>query len=443
MKSISFNNEENKIIKILAAGLNIDSRKISVDEVFCACAASVPQHITNKKVSDKQAEVSTYSHGIDYAQQAINQGARAILWEPTPQLQQVKKYFRAIDNKLDNKKLEVPLYRVDNLHKKLGFLAAQFYQQPSLQMQIMGITGTNGKTSISYFIAQVLSAQGQPCGVIGTLGNGLYGKTLPSTHTTPDAIQLQKILAAMQAEQAKAVVMEVSSHALHQYRVADVNFDIAIFTNLSRDHLDYHGSMKNYANEKMKLFQFDSLSTAVINLDDVFAKQLISNINSEQVKIIGYSCVEDKQLVLGNSPLDEIIRAKNIHSYATGSEFTLCMGKQLATVNLPLIGQFNISNALATAATLYSMGFEFDLIANLLGQLKSVPGRMELVKAIDATKVKKANKEIQLVIDYAHTPDALEQALKALQQHKKNNLWCIFGCGGNRDKGKRAEMAKI
>ncbi|MFK5895284.1 MAG: UDP-N-acetylmuramoyl-L-alanyl-D-glutamate--2,6-diaminopimelate ligase [Pseudomonadota bacterium] len=399
-------------LKIEVKGLSIDSRYINSGELFCACVGSKTQINTNDIKS---------SHGIAYAGQAIKRGAVAILWEPTADITEMPKFCQ-----------ETALYKVEGLHKKLGQFAAEFYQYPSLEMQIIGVTGTNGKTSVTQFLAQILTEQDTLCGLIGTLGNGLYGKIESSNHTTPDAIKVQKLLREMKTSEAAAVTIEVSSHALHQYRVDHVNFDIAVFTNLTRDHLDYHGSMENYANEKKKLFLCDSLKTAVINQDDNFAEQIEQIIDRKQTKVIAFSTSMER----AGEYVDEMMYSKNIHYHACGSRFELCLGEHVEQVELPLIGHFNISNALATAAVLHALGYGLAVIAKALGQLKSVAGRMELIN-------NQLNKKIQLIVDYAHTPDALEQAIKALKSHSNNKLWCVFGCGGNRDKGKRAEMAEV
>lgn len=420
MKKITLENGQ----KIETTGLSIDSRTIKPGDLFCACIGSEPQAANLNRPR---------THGIAYAGQAINKGAIAVLWEPTADMNEMPIICQ-----------EIPLYKVELLHKKIGILAAEFYENPSHDMRVIGVTGTNGKTSVVHFIAQVLTENDSLCGLIGTLGNGLYGKTKPSTHTTPDAIKVQKLLSNMKAAKAKSVAIEVSSHALHQYRVADVEFDIAVFTNLTREHLDYHESMENYANEKKKLFLYHSLKVAVINQDDSFAQQVGQNINREQTRIIGFSTRFSNQYKSEGKSfsasvkqnIDQLIYAKNSHYHSSGSLFDLCIGEKIIPVKLPLIGEFNISNALATAGVLYALGYKLEEIANALEELKNVPGRMEIISNY-------SNKKIQVVVDYAHTPDALEKSLTALKKHCKNNLWCIFGCGGNRDKGKRAEMAQI
>jgi UDP-N-acetylmuramoyl-L-alanyl-D-glutamate--2,6-diaminopimelate ligase len=400
-------------LEIEASSLTMDSQNLNPGALFCACAGSESQ--ANYTTDVKR------SHGIAYAGQAINKGAVAILWEPTNEITDMPPLCQGI-----------PLFRVEELHKKAGQLAAQFYEYPSQKMQMIGVTGTNGKTSVTQFIAQILTENDTLCGLIGTLGNGLYGKTIESTHTTPDAIKVQQLLSEMKTAKTKAVAIEVSSHALHQYRVDNVKFDIAVFTNLTRDHLDYHGTMENYANEKKKLFLSDSIKTAIINQDDNFAEQIEKSINRKQTKVIGFSTHIHKN----SKYVNELIYSKNIAYHACGSHFDLCMGESSEPVELPLIGDFNISNALATAAVLCALDYKLSDIARLLGQLKSVPGRMEVIN-------NQLHRDIQLIVDYAHTPDALEQSLKAVKSHSENKLWCIFGCGGNRDKGKRAEMATI
>ncbi len=435
MNRIVFKNEKGEMISIVATGMSLDSRKVKQGDIFCACAASISQvNELEQESANKKERIRLSAHGLSYVKDALSRGAIACLWEPTAELK-----IATDAQGIAGEDISIPFYKIKNLTLKLGELASQFYQQPSQYMQVVGITGTNGKTSISYFIAQAMTSVGKKCGVIGTLGNGLYEQTQQSSHTTPDAINTQQLLASMYAQQAEVIAMEVSSHALHQSRVAGVDFDIAVFTNLTRDHLDYHGSMENYANEKKKLFQFKSLSTAVINLDDDLADSIIKLVNRKKTKLVAYSQeVTDSQKRYADKKMgaDELVYATNIQLHVLGSDFDLCVGEETCAVKLSLIGKFNISNALATASVLHVMGFDLNVIGDLLGKLKSVPGRMELIKGEN-------DPQIQIVIDYAHTPDALKQALTALQQHKNNNLWCIFGCGGNRDKGKRFDMAKI
>jgi len=405
-------------LKIETTGLSIDSRAIESGQIFCACAGSETQ-VENLSM--------TRSHGIAYAGQAINQGAIAVLWEPTAEVSEMPEFCQ-----------ETPLYKVENLHKKIGSLAAEFYNNPSQDMRVIGVTGTNGKTSVTHFIAQILTKENNDCGLIGTLGNGLYGNIKASSHTTPDAIKVQQLLSEMASAKANSIVMEVSSHALHQYRVADVKFDIAVFTNLTREHLDYHANMENYANEKRKLFLSSSLKAVVINQDDNFAQQMTADINREQVKIIGFSTDLESHSIAQSAKqtIDELIYSENIQYHGHGSLFDICVQGQKAVVKLPLIGEFNISNALATAGVLYALDYTLEQIAKALQYLNSVPGRMELIRH-------DSDKKIQVVVDYAHTPDALEQSIQGLKRHCKNKLWCVFGCGGNRDKGKRAEMARV
>jgi len=415
VKSITLENGQ----KIEITGLSLDSRAINPGDLFCACAGSEVQ-IENQNIN--------CSHGIAYAGQAINKGAVAVLWEPTDDVCEMPKYCQ-----------EIPLYKVEGLHQKIGGLAAEFYNDPSRELQVIGVTGTNGKTSVTHFIAQILTEQGSSCGLIGTLGNGLYRTTISSSHTTPDAISLQKLLKGMQEEKAKSVAIEVSSHALHQYRVADVKFDIAVFTNLTRDHLDYHGSLENYANEKEKLFTLPSVKAVIINQDDSYAAKMVSHVNREQAKIIAFSTrieADDASIPSSLEDVDELIYSRNIQYHSYGSNFDLCIAKEAVKVKLPLVGNFNISNALATAGVLYVLGYKPERIAKALESLKTVPGRMEII-------TNNSNKNIQVIVDYAHTPDALKQSLSSLKSHCANKLWCVFGCGGNRDTGKRAEMAKI
>ncbi len=323
---------------------------------------------------------------------------------------------------------DVPVVAIDNLWSKISEIAARFYSRPSEQLTVIGVTGTNGKTSCSQFMAQALGKVGFNCGVIGTLGYGTYGALQETRLTTPDAVFTQMALAGMVRDSIDPVVMEVSSVGLHQKRVKAVKFDTAIFTNLTRDHLDYHESMEAYLDNKKKLFLSDELKYAIINLDDPSALSIINAVSSD-VEVLTYS--------LNNKVAT--VYAEEITPTHRGIEATVKTPLGRGKVSVPLIGYFNFSNLLAVIACLISYlsrktEINLEELFQNLSSLDPVNGRMEIVGD---------SSEVTAVVDYAHTPDGLRSALTALRDHFDGKIWCVFGCGGNRDKGKRPMMGEI
>lgn len=412
-------------------GLSDNSKRIHEGYLFFASAG------TSIDCADGRKKMP--QHGIAYAGEAVNHGAKLIVWEPTSEVNDMPHHCVAKDG------YNVPLIRVTSLHEKIGEIAARFYQHPSCGLSVIGITGTNGKTSTAHFIAQLIHLMAnEKCAVIGTLGNGVYGELAESTHTTPGAVQLQALMADFREQKIAKMVMEVSSHALAQGRVNGVEFDAAVFTNLSRDHLDYHGDMNNYASEKLKLFQFASLRRVIINLDDVFSDSIIDTIqslNSDKKPDIASYSKNDK---------NADYFADNIVMNTDGISFNLSLSDNVSDksgssesylINSHLLGAFNIENILAAIAVLHQQGYEIKKIAAKLSGLTTVPGRMEKI-VLDKKSAAQHNRQLPLiVIDYAHTPDALEKGLNALKPHTHGKLYCVFGCGGDRDKGKRPLMA--
>lgn len=315
---------------------------------------------------------------------------------------------------------------LDNLDHKVGALLASYWGNPSQQMRIIGITGTNGKSSTAFFTAQILSALGQASGVMGTLGYGPIHRLKQGIHTTPDAFRLQQELADFHASDLQSVAMEVSSHSLEQHRVDGVAFHTAVFTNLTRDHLDYHGTMEAYGAAKAKLFQWPGLKRAVFNLDDLFSVSLMKQ--QKAGEILSYS--------LQNTAADFHLLEWKANDQGMSGVMHTPFGE--CAFQVPLIGVFNLSNVLAAiAATAPLMNSKTDLEQALLS-IQAVSGRMELL--IPSAQQSSFPK---VVIDYAHTPDALEQAIKALKPHVPGKLHLVFGCGGDRDQGKRAAMGEI
>lgn len=378
-------------------GVNMDSRLLRSGDLFIACFG--------------------LNHDArDYIDEAIGSGVVAVLAESGGK-------WQSIENRGG-----VPIIAVDNLANKISEVAGRFYGKSSQTMSVIGITGTNGKTSCSHFIAQILEAAGEPTGLIGTLGIGRYNDLKESQHTTPDAVVTQKALAEMQKGGMQSVVMEVSSVGLHQHRVEAVRFDTAIFTNLSRDHLDYHESMENYADNKRKLFLSSDLRSAIINIDDSYGLYMM-DVLSREVQVSTYS--------LSNHTATVYAKSIQLDRHGFTAEIVTPYGK--GSISCPLFGYFNISNVLAALTALISYFEKSGTvdIKNLfarISNLKPVVGRMEIIGSSD---------ELTCIVDYAHTPDGLKSALTAIRDHFDGKVWCVFGCGGNRDRGKRPLMGEI
>ncbi|MFM0326245.1 UDP-N-acetylmuramoyl-L-alanyl-D-glutamate--2,6-diaminopimelate ligase [Caballeronia glebae] len=325
---------------------------------------------------------------------------------------------------------------VKALNELAGPIASAWYGEPTASMLTVGVTGTNGKTSCSQWIATALSALGRPCAIVGTLGIGMPGKLVHSGFTTPDAPQLQRSLAQLKRQGAEGVAMEVSSHALHQGRVNGVDFDIAIFTNLTQDHLDYHRTFDAYEAAKARLFDWPSLKTAIVNRDDAAGQRLIESLRGK-VRTIAYGV----EMPAGAAPrVDALLLATQVRATATGTAFHLSSDWGEADVEVGTLGTFNVSNLLSVLGVLLEVGVPFNAAITRIEKLESVNGRMERLGG------RVASDEPLVVIDYAHTPDALDKTLTALRpiaQARGGELVCMFGCGGDRDATKRPLMGEI
>ncbi len=383
-------------------GLMLDSRSVSKGDVFFALSG-------------------TRAHGHDYIAQALAADAAAVLWDRAPGVASIDQAKIG-----HGKHHSVPVIGVERLREHLGEIAARYYGHPSHSMTVFGVTGTNGKTSCSQFVARALNDDA-PCGIIGTLGYGLVDQLSPSNHTTPDAISVQSHLAEMRDDGARAVAMEVSSHALDQFRVNGVKFHTAVFTNLTRDHLDYHGNMQDYGAAKARLFAFPGLKNAVINADDEFGRWLIARVPAT-VNAISYGLSGEL-----HEPRPALF-ASRIELLPEGLHLEIKSPWGHATLRSNLLGRFNASNLLATLGALIASGMRFDTAIERVQRLETVPGRMQRFGG---------NGRPIMVVDYAHTPDALEHVLRALREHCKGRLTCVFGCGGDRDRGKRPLMGRI
>ncbi|GHA85152.1 UDP-N-acetylmuramoyl-L-alanyl-D-glutamate--2,6-diaminopimelate ligase [Cognatilysobacter bugurensis] len=349
-------------------------------------------------------------HGLAFAEQAREAGAAAVLFEPPA----------PTDLPAPDDAVPVP-----NLRARLGEIADLFHGRVTERMTVVGVTGTNGKTSTVQLLAQAWSLQDECAGTIGTLGAGLYGNVQPTGFTTPLVLKLHALLAQLHDDGAQAVAMEVSSHALDQGRVDGVHFDVAVFTNLTRDHLDYHGDMDAYGAAKARLFAWPGLRAAAINLDDTFGRELHASLPAT-VRGIGLS---------SRGAVGAALKAESVVLDASGIAFDLVMGDERAHVQSSLLGRFNVDNLLAVAGTLVALDQPLTRVADTLSQLQPIHGRMNRLGRVGAQPL--------VVVDYAHTPDALEQALTSLHAHTRGALWCVFGCGGERDRGKRPQMAAI
>lgn len=359
------------------------------------------------------------AHGVEFAADAAKRGASVVLWDPTG------------DVRLPALPPKVFAAAVPNLKTLVGQIADRFFNWPSSHLRITGITGTNGKTTCAYLLAQSLEGLGNPAAYMGTIGWGRPATLIEPTHTTPDAVTVHRTLATLRASGVRDVAMEVSSHALDQGRVDGVRFQVAAFTNLTRDHLDYHGTMHRYGEAKAKLFQHTELAHIVLNVDDEFGRALAQRYCGS-ASVIAVSVGGSGSGWLAERAMHASEVRLNPHGISIDVDGSF--GK--LNLETQLMGRFNAENSLVVLACLLSLGVPLNEAANALAACKPAPGRMEVVQA------QARNKPI-VVVDYAHTPDALSKALSAAREHCKGALWCVFGCGGDRDAGKRPVMGAI
>ena len=376
------------------ADLTADSRAVKLGSIFVAYPG-------------------TALDGRSFIAEAVARGAAAVIWE--------RQGFTW------DERWEVPNLGVENLRARISGIAGAVYGNPSESLWMAGVTGTNGKTSVSQWIAAASDALGRRSAVIGTLGNGLVGERVEGKNTTPDPIVLQRLLADYLRRGARNVAMEVSSHGLDQGRVAGIKYDAAVFTNLTRDHLDYHGTMEAYAEAKFGLFSARGLRHAVVNIDDEWGTKFARRLHGGGLEVITFS---------SRGAADARLRASDVRFSDAGVRFRLEGDYGRAEVRARVLGGFNVSNLLAVVGALLAQGIAFDDAVRAVGGLEPVPGRLERVGGGDRPLV---------VIDYAHTPDALEKALAALRPTVAagHRLVCVFGCGGDRDPGKRPLMGAV
>jgi UDP-N-acetylmuramoyl-L-alanyl-D-glutamate--2,6-diaminopimelate ligase len=377
------------VIKAPIASITSDSRMVEKNSLFIAYPGQ-------------------YSDGREYIADAIKKGAVAVVWDE--------------DGFTWNPDWDVKNIAIPQLKLQAGHIASQFYKKPSAALWTIGVTGTNGKTSVSHWLAQAFNFLERRATVVGTLGNGFLDALETTMNTTPGPIELQKTLARYLNAKASVVAMEVSSHGLDQGRLNGVEFDVAVFTNLTQDHLDYHKTMDAYQAAKEKLFAWTSLKASVVNCDDAFGKRIADKLNAEHQHVITYGIQSGE------------VRATKVELHDTFFEMHVTTPYGDADVVVNLIGEFNVYNTLAVLATLLVSDVPFKDAIEAISHLKPVNGRMQMLGG--------GNKPL-VVVDYAHTPDALDKVLKTLKAQTKSKLVCVFGCGGDRDQSKRAKMGKI
>ncbi|HET7547538.1 MAG TPA: UDP-N-acetylmuramoyl-L-alanyl-D-glutamate--2,6-diaminopimelate ligase [Usitatibacter sp.] len=386
---------------VALSDLTADSRAVKMGSVFVACPGTVRD-------------------GRAFIGDAVARGAAAVLWE--------SEGFAWDD------RWQVPNLGVARLRSHISQIAGEVYGHPSRSLWMAGVTGTNGKTSVAQWIAAALDGLGRRAAVLGTLGNGLVGERAEARNTTPDPILLQRLLAEYLRRGAHAAAMEVSSHGLDQERVAGIAYDVAVFTNLTRDHLDYHGTMEAYAEAKYRLFSATGLTHAVVNVDDAWGARFARRLAGSGLDVITFGSAA------ANDP-NPRLRASHARLSEAGVSFRIEGEWGEGEVRSPVLGMFNVSNLLAVAGGLLAAGIPFDGMLGALRALQPVPGRLERLGG---------GHQPLVVIDYAHTPDALEKALQALRavldagprDARRGRLLCVFGCGGDRDAGKRPLMGE-
>jgi UDP-N-acetylmuramoyl-L-alanyl-D-glutamate--2,6-diaminopimelate ligase len=361
-------------------------------------------------------------HGLAFVADAIAAGARAVLWEPSPGVSAPS---------LD---ASIIVRAVPNLHAQLGYIADRFFDAPSAGMTIAGITGTNGKTTCAWLLAQALRYCGRRSAYLGTLGVGTPGALRELSHTTPDALTLQRELAGLRADGVDALAMEVSSHALDQNRCAGMRMHTAVFTNLTRDHLDYHGDMAAYGAAKAKLFNWPTLAARIINVDDPFGRELARDRMSAAGALPSCLFLTSHRASEWITSGVDFVHTTAVEGRADGLALTIESSRGAGSLHSPLIGDFNVENLLAVLAVLLAWDVPLAVACSALERCGAPPGRMQSEGGGLAPLV---------LIDYAHTPDALSKALRAAREHCEGTLWCVFGCGGERDAGKRGYMGQV
>ena len=419
---VALNIEPNHLIEHLhslansTAKVSADSRQIQSGDIFFAYPVG---------------HGNTLRDGREFIDAALENGAVAIVFDPAGSGAKYIDHPQCI--------------AVENLAEQVGELSAQWYDYPSKQLKMIGVTGTNGKTSITQWLTQALDEPHHRTAVLGTLGTGFPGSLVQTGYTTPDAPKLQTQLKELLNAGAKQVAMEVSSHALHQGRVLGTHLNCAVFTNLTQDHLDYHGSMADYAEAKARLFQLSGLEHAVINLDDAFGREIAMKLLArDDLKVWAFTLNQEslKGFEKFGDRLQRIYAKDSVLNGAGYNSLFIYEGVGSNSLHIPLLGEFNLSNALAVWTVLLTQGLTCDEASKRVSQLRPVLGRMELIQVGKQQKLD----GLLVAVDYAHTPDALQKTLQALRPiaaQRNGKIWCVFGCGGDRDVAKRSQMGAV
>ena len=353
------------------------------------------------------------SDGCDFIESAISSGACAVVYEPPYDLSNIE--------------TSIPIIAVEDLKLEIPNIVSRHYESSINEMSIIGVTGTNGKTTVSWLIHQGFKKIGYKSGYIGTLGYGLESLNLNEL-TTPSCMKLHKILSEFQNSGVEYVVMEISSHAIDQRRIDGINFNSVIFTNLSRDHIDYHGNMENYGETKAKLFLERQSKIKIININDSFGRSLIERVDEEVISTSIEPINIDK---------DKFISVTKYETNGSGFDIDLKSSWGTFKTHVPLLGTFNIENVIQTIALFLSLGFSLSKIQTIIEGMKAPSGRMESVDVDNNHLLPR------VLVDFSHTPDALKLSLQSIRDHYDGKIWCVFGCGGDRDRGKRKMMGKI
>jgi len=411
----------------IVRGLSLDSRRVNPGDLFIA----IPGVVTD---------------GRQHIAEAIQRGAVAVLAEALYDFDEANDQLKS--------RTSIPVIVFPDLKSSVSAIAGRFFSEPSSDLKVIGITGTNGKTTCAHMIAHLISTSpNHACAVMGTLGNGFLESRVASNCTTPDPILVQQQLATFREAHATSVAMEVTSHALIQWRVAGVHFHTAIFTNLTHDHLDYHGTMEHYFEAKKRLFLDLNPIHAIVNLDDPYGRQLVRAIldnttfqkRGRRPNIIGYTLyptlleipLEAGESIAEFDNLIKCIITQTLEFSEKGFKAQIHSPWGAGEIDCPLFGRFNVRNSLAALAAACLQVIPFDVVSQSFKTLKTISGRMSVFGGQD---------EPMVVVDYAHTPDALEQVLLDLRERavaRAGHLWCVFGCGGDRDAGKRSIMGQI
>ncbi|WMQ74374.1 MAG: UDP-N-acetylmuramoyl-L-alanyl-D-glutamate--2,6-diaminopimelate ligase [Sodalis sp.] len=377
--------------------MTLDSRTAAAGDLFVAVAG----HQTG---------------GCRYISQAIAQGVAAVVAQAEGEAEEGE--IRELHG--------VPVIYLHRLQERLSALAGRFYQQPSHALRLIGVTGTNGKTTTTHLLAQWAQLLGETSAVMGTVGNGVLGRIHPANNTTGSPVEVQQLLSQLQRQAATFAAMEVSSHGLVQHRVSSLHFTAAVFTNLSRDHLDYHGDMAQYEAAKWRLFGEFDVGQRIINADDATGRRWLHQLPRAIAVAVSGALPPERQ--------SDWLCAGKVRYYARGADIPFRSSWGEGIVHSQLIGEFNASNLLLALTTLLALGYPLPALLDSASRLQSVCGRMEVFHAKGRPTV---------LVDYAHTPDALKKALMAARLYCHGKLWCVFGCGGDRDKGKRPLMGAI